>query len=80
VYPWLSWNSLCWLGCPQTQKSPCLWLPSTGINSLHHHCLAKILNTYKCIKSRCRKAVTTQELPTKHCLKENSRDTLKIAF
>jgi hypothetical protein len=40
VYPWLSWNSLCRPGCPQTQKSACLCLPSAGIKGLHHHCPA----------------------------------------
>jgi hypothetical protein len=31
VWPWLSWNSLCRPGWPQTQKSTCLCLPSAGI-------------------------------------------------
>jgi hypothetical protein len=37
VSPWLSWNSLCRPGWPQTQKSACLCLPSPGIKGLHHH-------------------------------------------
>jgi hypothetical protein len=37
VYPWLSWNSLCRPGWPQTQKSACLCLPSTGIKGMCHH-------------------------------------------
>jgi hypothetical protein len=40
VYPWLSWNSLCGPGWPQTQKSACLCLPSSGIKGVHHHCPA----------------------------------------
>ena len=41
VYPWLSWNSLCCRpGWTQTQKFACLWLPSAGIKSMHHHCSA----------------------------------------
>jgi hypothetical protein len=39
VYPWLSWNSLCRSGCPQTQKSACLCLLSAGIKGVHHHAL-----------------------------------------
>jgi hypothetical protein len=31
VKSWLSWNSLCRLGWPRTQKSPCHCLPSAGI-------------------------------------------------
>jgi hypothetical protein len=37
VYPWLSWNSLCRPGWPQTQKSACLCLPSAGIKGVCHH-------------------------------------------
>jgi hypothetical protein len=37
VYPWLSWNSLCRPGWPQTQKSVCLCLPSAGIKGMDHH-------------------------------------------
>jgi hypothetical protein len=37
VWPWLSWNSLCRPGCPQTRKSTCLCLPSAGINSWRDH-------------------------------------------
>jgi hypothetical protein len=37
VLPWLSWNSLCRPGWPQTQKSTCLCLPSAGIKGVHHH-------------------------------------------
>jgi hypothetical protein len=37
VYPWLSWNSLCRPGWPQTQK---FCLPSAGIKGTRHHCLA----------------------------------------
>jgi hypothetical protein len=40
VLPWLSWNSLCRPGWPQTQKSTCLCLPSAGIKGVHHHRLA----------------------------------------
>jgi hypothetical protein len=43
VSPWLSWNSLCGPGWPQTQKSPCLCLPSAGIKGVHHYCLAMAL-------------------------------------
>jgi hypothetical protein len=39
---WLSWNSLCRPGWPQTQKSTCLCLPSAGIKGVSHHCPAKI--------------------------------------
>jgi hypothetical protein len=28
--------SLCSPGCPQTQKSACLFLPSAGIKGVHH--------------------------------------------
>ncbi|GAB1296739.1 Oxysterol-binding protein [Apodemus speciosus] len=35
--PWLSWNSLCRPGCPRTQKSTCLCLPSAGIKGGRHH-------------------------------------------
>jgi hypothetical protein len=31
--------SLCSPGCPQTQKSTCLCLPSGGIKGVHHHAL-----------------------------------------
>jgi hypothetical protein len=37
---WLSWNSLCRPGWPQTQKPTCLCLPSAGIKGVRHHCLA----------------------------------------
>ena len=37
VQPWLSWNSLCRPGWPQTQKSACLCLPSAGIKGVCHH-------------------------------------------
>jgi hypothetical protein len=37
VQPWLSWNSLCRPGCPGTQKSACLCLPSAGIKGVRHH-------------------------------------------
>ena len=40
VQPWLSWNSLCRPGWPQTQKSACLCLPRAGIKGVPHHCLA----------------------------------------
>jgi hypothetical protein len=36
VSPWLSWNSLCRPGWPQTQKSSCFCLPRAGIKSVHH--------------------------------------------
>jgi hypothetical protein len=36
----MSWNSLCRPGWPQTQKFPCLCLPSAGIKGVCHHCLA----------------------------------------
>ena len=36
VYPWLSWNSLCRSGWPQTHKSTCLCLTSAGSKSVHH--------------------------------------------
>jgi hypothetical protein len=42
VEPWLSWNSLCRPGWPQTQKSACLCLPSAGIKGVCHHCSAYI--------------------------------------
>jgi hypothetical protein len=38
VYSWLSWNSLCRPGWPQTQKSTCLCLPSAGIKDICHYC------------------------------------------
>ena len=37
VQLWLSWNSLCRPGWPQTQKSSCLCLPNAGIKGVHHH-------------------------------------------
>ena len=37
MQPWLSWNSLCRPGCPGTQKSACLCLPSAGIKGVRHH-------------------------------------------
>jgi hypothetical protein len=37
---WLSWNSFCRSGWPQTQKSACLCLPSAGIKGVRHHCPA----------------------------------------
>ena len=40
VFPWLSWNSLCRPGWPQTQKSACLCLPSARIKGVCHHCPA----------------------------------------
>jgi hypothetical protein len=40
VSPWLSWNSLCRPGWPQTQKSTCLCLPSAWIEGVRHHCPA----------------------------------------
>ena len=39
---WLSWNSLCRLGWPRTQKSACLCLPSAEIKDMCHRCLANI--------------------------------------
>jgi hypothetical protein len=41
VQSWLSRNSLCRPGWPQTQKSTCLCLPGAGIKGVRHHCLAK---------------------------------------
>jgi hypothetical protein len=40
VQPWLSWNSLCRPGWPQTQKSTCLCPPGGGIKGVRHHCPA----------------------------------------
>jgi hypothetical protein len=40
VQSWLSWNSLCRPGWPQTQKSACLCLPSARIKGVRHHRLA----------------------------------------
>jgi hypothetical protein len=37
VQPWLSWDTLCRPGWPQTQKSACLCLPSAGIKGVCHH-------------------------------------------
>jgi hypothetical protein len=37
VLPWLSWNSRCRPGWPQTQKSACLCLRSAGIKGVRHH-------------------------------------------
>jgi hypothetical protein len=37
VKPWLSWNSLCRPGWPQTQKSACLCLTSAGIKGVCHY-------------------------------------------
>jgi hypothetical protein len=31
-------------GCPGTQKSACLCLPTAGIKGMSHHCLAKFSN------------------------------------
>jgi hypothetical protein len=42
AFSWLSWNSLCRPGWPQTQKSTCLCFPSAGIKGVSHHCLTKI--------------------------------------
>jgi hypothetical protein len=38
VKHWLSWNSVCRPGWPQTQKSACLCLLSAGIKGVCHHC------------------------------------------
>ena len=40
VYPWLSWNPLCRLGWPETQRSTYLCFPSAGTNGAHHDYLA----------------------------------------
>ena len=32
---WLSWNSICRLGWPQTQRSTCLCLPRAGLSFLY---------------------------------------------
>ena len=37
VWPLLSWNSICRLGCPQNQRSPLLCLMHGGIKGVHHH-------------------------------------------
>ena len=37
VQPWLSWNSLCRPGWPQTQRSTCLCLSRAGIKDVCHH-------------------------------------------
>ena len=34
---WLSWNSFCRTGWPQTQKSACLSLPNAMIKGMCHH-------------------------------------------
>jgi hypothetical protein len=34
--PWLSWILLCRPGWPQTQRSPCFYLPSAGIKNVNH--------------------------------------------
>jgi hypothetical protein len=39
---WLSWNSLCRPGWPQTQKSACLCLPSAGIKGVCPHAWLRI--------------------------------------
>jgi hypothetical protein len=41
VQSWLSWNSLCRPGWPQTQKSACLCFSSAGIKGVRHYCPAK---------------------------------------
>jgi hypothetical protein len=38
VQSWLSWNSLCRLGWPRTQKYSCLCLRSAGNTDMCHHC------------------------------------------
>jgi hypothetical protein len=43
VQPWLSWNSLCRPGWPQTQKSAFLCLPSAGIKGMCHHAQLNLL-------------------------------------
>jgi hypothetical protein len=55
VEPWLSWNSLCKPGWPQTQKSTCLCLPSAGIKGVRHHCSAQniLSNTFPIFFSKC---------------------------
>jgi hypothetical protein len=40
---WLSWNSLCRPGWPQSQKSACVCLPSAGIKGVGHQCQAKFI-------------------------------------
>jgi hypothetical protein len=39
VYSWLSWNSLCKPGWPQTRRSAWLCLLSAGIKGVLHQCL-----------------------------------------
>lgn len=47
VYPRLYWNSLYRSGLPQTQKSVCLCLLSTGIKGLSHH--AWLIYLFVCV-------------------------------
>jgi hypothetical protein len=44
---WLSWNSLCRLGWPQTQKSACLCLQSAGIKGMRHHARLLLPSKYR---------------------------------
>ena len=41
LQPCLSWNSLCRPDWPRTQKSTRLYLPSAGIEGVHHHAWLK---------------------------------------
>ena len=37
VYPWLSWNLLCRLSCPQISRDPSLCHLSAGIKGIYQH-------------------------------------------
>jgi hypothetical protein len=74
-FPWMSWNSLCRPGWPQTQKSACLCLPSAGIKGVRHHCPAGLeiflplflecCVTGMCHQSQLRFYTNNQDLRTK---------------
>jgi hypothetical protein len=61
VYPWLSWNSLCRPGWPQTQKSVCFCLPSAGIKGVRHHHPAVWKYSY-CLEAKINKSLNESGL------------------
>jgi hypothetical protein len=77
-------NSLCRPGWPRTQKSTCLYLPSTGIKGLHHHHLAIIESFKENIKNSLKEKqenISKQEEALKEetnkSLKEKEENTIK---
>jgi hypothetical protein len=74
VLLWLSWNSLCRPGCPQTQKFACLCLPSVENKGVCHHRPAcpNTLDTQGNISIATSCKIRKQVISFQHALAQNT--------